>query len=263
VNPRYFAITPIVPVLEGKSVGELFELETYAPPLPLTVLTTHSTALDTFFVVLSVKVATALSVVVAPFASALSTEDIVMDSSTASVTVTVMVSVSPKYLAIKLNTPGPVDVNFVPSADVATDAVPDPLMVETTHSTAVDIFFVVLSEKVTNEVNKVDLPLAKELCIGVALIDSSTESVTVTVIVSVSPKYLPIKLNTPGPVDVNLVPSADVATDAVPEPLTVDTAHSTADVTALVVLSERVAAAETSVNRPLAKLVESALILID
>ena len=61
----------------------------------------------------------------------------------------------------------------------------------------------------------------------------------------------------------NFVPSAEVTIEAVPKPLTVVTTHSMADVIALVVLSERVARAVNSVELPLAKLVDAALIFID
>ena len=155
----------------GVSVEAVLEFETVALPLPLIVVITHSTAVDTFFVVLSEKVTTAFSTVEAPLASEVSTEEAVIDSSTASVTVMVVESVSPKYLATKLNTPGPVDVNLVPSAEVTTEAVPEPLTVETTHSTAEVIALVVLSERVASGVKSVDLPLAKLLDSALVLID--------------------------------------------------------------------------------------------
>ena len=64
------------------SVAALLEFETVALPLPLTVVTTHSTAVVIFLVVLSEKVTTAFSAVVAPFTSELTTEDAVIDCAT-------------------------------------------------------------------------------------------------------------------------------------------------------------------------------------
>ena len=95
------------------------------------------------------------------------------------------------------------------------------------------------------------------------MIDCATASVTVIVTESVSPKYLPTKLNTPGPVDLNSVPSEYVTSEAVPEPLTVVITQSIADVIVLVVLSRKVARADNSVELPLAKLVDVVLIFID
>jgi len=158
-------------VLVGVSVAALLEFETVALPLPLTFVTTHSTANDKFFVVLSEKVTTAFRAVEAPLTSDVSTEEAVIDCSAAFVTVMVVESVSPKYLPTKLNTPGPVDVNFVPSDEVTTEAVLDPLTVETTHSIAEVIVLVVLSDSVASADMSVELPLAKLLDSVLILID--------------------------------------------------------------------------------------------
>ena len=74
----------------GVSVEAVLEFKTVALPLPLTAVITHSTAVDTFFVVLSEKVTTAFITVEAPLTREVNTEEAVIDSSTASVTVMVV-----------------------------------------------------------------------------------------------------------------------------------------------------------------------------